>query len=89
MDSPPASSQAPAQICPHCGGGCAPQQITLTLRCSQFGFAVLRNVPADVCQMCGEAQFSIVTTSQLMTVLQQRMPDDLALIPIFDFTANS
>ncbi len=82
------SSQAPSPLtplpCQHCGGECAPQTITITLRRSDVGFVVMRNVPAEVCQVCGEAQFSILTTGKLMASLQTT-PDDVALIPIYDF----
>lgn len=74
-------------LCPHCGGVCEPQVISLTLRRSQFSFAVVRNVPADVCQNCGESQFSIAITQRLIAVLQAgRTPDEVALIPIYDLS---
>ena len=74
--------------CPHCGGDCAPQSITLPLRRSQYGFALMRNVPADVCQNCGEAQFSLLTSRHLMAALSaNRTPDEVAVIPIYDFSA--
>ena len=86
MDSPQAVACEPRPICPCCGGECESQLITLTLRRSQIGFAVVRNVPADVCQRCGESQFSLLTTRQLMTALHSdRTPDEIALIPIYDF----
>ncbi len=71
--------------CQYCGGSCEPQQITLTLRRSEMNFVVVRNVPADVCQNCGESQFSMGTTSKMMAAMHpDRAPDDLALIPIYD-----
>ena len=74
--------------CPCCGGSCRPHQITLTLRCDHAAFAVVRNVPADVCESCGEAQFTLPTTVQLLAALQaQRAPDEVALIPIYDLCA--
>ncbi len=86
MSDSPASPCVVATLCQHCGGDCEPQRITLTLRRAQFGFAVMRNVPADVCQNCGESQFTIPTTGALITALQsKRTPDEIALIPIYDF----
>jgi YgiT-type zinc finger domain-containing protein len=86
MDSPQAVACESRLSCPCCGGDCESQLITLTLRRSQLGFAVVRNVPADVCQRCGESQFSLLTTRQLMTALHSdRTPDEIALIPIYDF----
>ncbi|MCS6775759.1 MAG: YgiT-type zinc finger protein [Chloroherpetonaceae bacterium] len=90
MDSSQATVCEARPPCPLCGGECAPQRITLTLRRAQFGFAVVRNVPADVCQRCGEAQFSLITTRQLMAALNSdRTPDEIALIPIYDLAVSS
>ena len=90
MESLPAASRLAPVPCQHCSGVCETQRITLTLRRSQYGFAVMRNVPADVCQNCGEAQFSLVTTGQLMATLQaNRTPDEIALIPIYDLASAS
>lgn len=85
MDSSQVTACEARPPCPACGGECEAQRITLTLRRSQYGFAVVRNVPADVCQRCGESQFSLLTTRQLMSALHSdRTPDEIALIPIYD-----
>ena len=90
MKSLHVSSHPTPILCQHCGGECEPQHITITLRRSQYSFAVVRNVPADVCQTCGESQFSIPTAGQLMNALQtNRTPDEIALIPIYDFAVIS
>ncbi len=73
--------------CPCCGGACQAELITLTLRCANGSFAVVRNVPAEVCQNCGEAQFSLVTTAQLLAALQMdRQPDEVVMVPIYDLS---
>ncbi len=73
-------------LCSLCGGGCQAQQITLTLRRATNAFIMVRNVPADVCQECGEAQFSLWAAGQLTSALHlQRPPDDVAFMPIYDF----
>jgi YgiT-type zinc finger domain-containing protein len=78
----------PLPPCQKCGGECEPQLITLTLRRSQYSFAVVRNVPAEVCQNCGEPLFSVPTAGRLIAALHtSRTPDEVALIPIFDFAA--
>ncbi|HZO91397.1 MAG TPA: hypothetical protein VFB38_23945 [Chthonomonadaceae bacterium] len=85
MDSTHATSRFSLPPCQHCGGECQPQLITLTLRRSQFSYALVRNVPADVCQNCGEMLFTMPTAGQLIAALQAgRTPDELALIPIYD-----
>jgi YgiT-type zinc finger domain-containing protein len=86
MESMKATSRMPLPLCQHCGGECEPQLITVTLRRSQYSFAVVRNVPADVCQNCGESLFTIPTAGRLIAALHaNRTPDEVALIPIFDF----
>ncbi len=90
MDSNSASVRALAQTCQVCGGVCERQLITFTLRKSQVGFAVVRNVPAEVCQNCGESVFTLKTTGQLMSAIHSdRTPDEVALIPIYDFAPAS
>lgn len=84
MESTPETTYTATQ-CQQCGGICKPQLVTLTLRRSHYGFALVRNVPADVCQHCGESQFSMTTTGQMLARLQaDRAPDDVAVIPIYD-----
>jgi YgiT-type zinc finger domain-containing protein len=86
MKSTKAASRAPLPPCQRCGGECESQLITLTLRCSQYSFAVVRNVPADVCQNCGESLFTVPTAGRLIAALHaNHTPDEVALIPIFDF----
>lgn len=71
--------------CRFCGGDCESQMITLTLRRSKYSFAVIRNVPAEVCQNCGESLFSVSTAGRLLSTIQSsRTPDEVALVPIYD-----
>ena len=75
--------------CPHCGGACELQSITLTLPRCDVAFAVVRNVPAEICQTCGEAQFTIQTTGRLMGVLEPtRTPDDVVIVPVYDLALH-
>ena len=61
----------------------------MMLRRSEVGFVLLQNVPADVCQVCGEPQFSIATTGQLMSTLSpDRLPDDVAVVPVYDLAVK-
>ena len=79
-----------ATVCCACGGVCESQSIMLTLRRAVNTFVMVRNVPADVCQECGESQFSLWTAGQLTSTLSlQRAPDDVAVIPIYDFPTAS
>ena len=79
---------AQAIVCCSCGGMCEANHITLTLRRATNTFVLVRNVPAEVCQECGEAQFSLWAAGQLTSALQLRhAPDDVAILPIYDFPA--
>lgn len=90
MESSQAVSREGNLVCPQCGGECEAQRVTMPLKRSPFGFVVIRNVPAEVCQRCGEAQFSLPMTNQVMTALHSgRNPDEIALIPIYDFSSHS
>ncbi len=90
MESTKATPRRPLPPCQKCGGECEPQLITLTLRRSQYSFAVIRNVPAEVCQTCGESLFSVPTAGRLIAALQSnRTPDEVALIPIFDLAVTA
>ncbi len=87
MDKPQWTA-APIVKCPYCHGCCESQIITLTLRRTQALFAVIRNVPADVCQVCGEAQFTLPTTLRLLTAIQtDAVPDEVAVMPIYDLAS--
>ena len=89
MESNPFVSQEASPLCPQCGGECEPQRVTLPLKRSLYGFVLIRNVPAEVCQRCGEAQFSLPMTNQMMNALHSgRTPDEIALIPIYDFSGS-
>jgi YgiT-type zinc finger domain-containing protein len=90
MSTPQWTEASAATICPYCHGRCEAQIITLTLRRSPARFAVIRNVPADVCQVCGESQFTLPTTLRLLTALQEEStPVEVALTPIYDFAAKA
>lgn len=72
--------------CPECGGVCEARRITLNLKRQPLSFVVVRDVPAEVCQRCGESHFSLETTQRIMTALQSRLtPDDILLTPIYNF----
>ena len=75
-----------ASLCPRCGGACESNWITITMRRTASEFAILRNVPAEICQLCGETQFSMPTSLQMLASLQNaHTPDDVALVPVYDF----
>lgn len=83
----PAYPASVPSCCPRCGGTCEPKWINVTLRRTTSEFAILRNVPAEICQVCGETQFSMPTSLQMLTSLQAtRQPDDVVVVPVYDFS---
>lgn len=82
-----ATSQASC-LCPHCGGECAPRKISMMLRRSESDFVLVQNAQADVCQQCGEPQFSLTTARQVMARIHAgRTPDHVAVVPVYDLAA--
>ena len=83
----PAFPAVETSRCPRCGGTCEANWITITMRRTVSEFAILRNVPAEICQLCGETQFSMPTSLSMLASLQtSRTPDDVALVPVYDFS---
>jgi YgiT-type zinc finger domain-containing protein len=90
MNNPQRTGTATSTVCPYCDGQCEYQVITLTLRRSPVMFAVIRNVPADVCQTCGEAQFTVPTTMRLLSALRaESTPAEVTLTPIYDLAGEA
>jgi hypothetical protein len=55
------------------------------LRRSATEFVHFKNVPAEVCPLCGEPQFTIEITEKMMLALHTRpKPDSLVVIPVYD-----
>lgn len=71
-----------------CGGACEKRTISFTLRRSATAFVLFQNVPAEVCPLCGEPQFSLDTTERMMMLLQTRSnPGSVLVIPVYDMAA--
>ena len=71
--------------CASCGEPCEEKSISLALPRSASGLAVVRNVPAEVCPICGETRFTLRTTGRLMALFRGAdPPDDVAVVPIYD-----
>jgi YgiT-type zinc finger domain-containing protein len=81
---------APASgCCAACGEPCEEKSISLALPRSATGLAVIRNVPAEVCPICGETRFSLRTTGRLMALFRGTdPPDDVAVVPIYDLNRS-
>ena len=57
-------------ICPLCKGTMGPGKTTFTVDFGS-GLVVFRNVPADVCQQCGEAWLSDSVASSVEKIVQE------------------
>ena len=74
--------------CPYCGSECFDHRINLTLRRSAEEFVVIRDVDAEVCECCGESQFTLETTGKIMSLLHgDGDPDSYTLIPVYKMSA--
>lgn len=75
----------PPTTCAVCGETCEEKRITLALPTSATGIAVVRNVPAEVCPLCGDTGFSLHTTSRILAaVSSSEPPSEVAVVPIYD-----
>ncbi len=78
-------SRTSTVLCPRCGGISLNVPVTFLLRRSKTRFAILRNVPADVCQDCGESEYTLGTTAKILSLLSaDRPPDEVTLTPVYD-----
>lgn len=73
-----------------CGGQYQFVTIVLTLPDAHLPRAVVRNVPAEICDCCGETLFSMPITIRLMQILHgNTQPDDVLLTPVYDLNHNT
>ena len=80
-------SRTASTLCPRCGGESLLIPFTFALRRSSTQFAILRNVPADVCQECGESEYSLDTTAKILAMLSSdRPPTEMTLTPVYDLS---
>ena len=59
-----AEQQPPPELCPLCGGGTGPGETVFAVELG-FGVAVVRHVPARVCDTCGESWLEDRTAERL------------------------
>ncbi|HSV72183.1 MAG TPA: hypothetical protein VLH79_00290 [Chthonomonadales bacterium] len=71
--------------CAVCGGLCDERAVSLALPSSASGYALLRNVPAEVCTICGETSFTLGTTERVLAAVRNgSQPDAVAVVPVYD-----
>jgi YgiT-type zinc finger domain-containing protein len=72
------------KTCYFCGGELVAQMTTFVHE-AHGEVQVIRNVPAYVCQQCGEREYTQETTHQLLTFLQQPpQPVEILQVPAYD-----
>ncbi len=58
------------ELCPLCGGKKAPGTTTYSVDLG-FGLVVVRNVPASICDQCGEEWIAADTARELERVVEE------------------
>ena len=72
--------------CYFCGGELAAQMTTFVHE-AQGEVQIVRNVPAYVCQQCGEKEYTQETTHQILLFLQHPpRPAAVLQVPAYDLT---
>jgi YgiT-type zinc finger domain-containing protein len=71
-------------ICYFCGGELVAQTTTFVHE-AHGNVQIIRNVPAYVCQQCGEREYTQEVTHQILTFLQQSpRPVEILQVPAYD-----
>jgi len=61
---------APPELCPLCGGRTGPGETLFAVELG-FGVAVVRHVPASVCNTCGESWIEDNTAAKLEQIVER------------------
>jgi YgiT-type zinc finger domain-containing protein len=69
--------------CHFCGGDVHEERVTVDYRWAQDALVVIRNVPAGVCQACGEQYFKADVVKALERVAQSpEAPEAVLQVPL-------
>ena len=69
--------------CHFCGGGVVEQRVTVDYRWGTDLLVVIRNVPAGVCQVCGEQYFKAEVVRAMEKVAHaQEEPEEVLHVPV-------
>lgn len=69
--------------CHFCGGEVVEQRVTVDYRWGEALLVVIRNVPAGVCQVCGEQYLKAEVVKEMERVAHaQEEPEELLQIPV-------
>ena len=71
--------------CVFCGGKVEAKNVTFIYEQGDF-FFMIKNVPAEVCDKCGEKTFSPEITDEIIKFSKRKFkPIKLVEVPVFDF----
>ena len=71
--------------CPLCGGKVVSKKVKLDLW-TKGKLIVIEDVPADVCDLCGEEAFSPQTSKKIDYLIRiEKKPKSETVVPIFSF----
>lgn len=69
--------------CHFCGGEVAEQRVTTDYRWGENLLVVIRNVPAGVCQVCGEQYLKADVVKEMEKVAHtQEAPEEVLEVPV-------
>lgn len=71
--------------CHFCGGEVAEQRVTTDYRWGEEFLVVIRNVPAGVCQVCGEQYFKAEVVKEMERLANASdAPSEVLQVPVRD-----
>ncbi|MGZ8453905.1 MAG: type II toxin-antitoxin system MqsA family antitoxin [Candidatus Binatia bacterium] len=69
--------------CHFCGGAVTEKKITVDYRWGETMVTVIKNVPAGVCQNCGEQYFKATIVKAMERVVRsKRKPKEILKVPV-------
>jgi HTH-type transcriptional regulator/antitoxin MqsA len=74
--------------CAFCGGGTVKKCVTFSYE-EEGRYFFVENVPAEVCERCGEKTYSPEVTDELLKFAKRQFkPAKKVEVPVFDFAAS-
>lgn len=69
--------------CHFCGGEVLERRVTVDYRWGDSLLVVIRNVPAGVCQVCGEQYFKADVVKEMEKLAQAKdVPEEILRVPV-------
>ena len=69
--------------CHFCGGKVSEQKVTVDYRWGEELITVIKNVPAGVCEVCGEKYFKAeIVKAMEKTARSRRKPKEILQVPV-------